>query len=115
MRFFFQFFLFFFLFTAFFEQKNVLSAAQNQYEARRELKKIVDSPVPVEKKERLKWAKSLMALISLERLSGSEEQALRYFERCENLCKQAVNKEEWSYSKAWACAAKPELGICVKG
>lgn len=58
------------------------------------------------------WARARLAWVSLARLQGREEEALRVFARCEQVCREHGPAAEWSTARAWACAKKKDLEPC---
>jgi hypothetical protein len=49
------------------------------------------------------WSKSLIALVSLERLMGDEAEARKLFFRCDASCARHIGSLEWNNIRSWAC------------
>lgn len=64
--------------------------------------------------ERERWAKARLAWISLTRLQSRDEEAMRLFAGCADLCEKFGPKEEWEGAKAWACSVRPAQPACAK-
>ena len=58
------------------------------------------------------WARARLAWVSLARLQGREEEALRVFARCEQVCREHGPEAEWKTARAWACAKRRDLEPC---
>lgn len=63
--------------------------------------------------EQVEWVKARLAWVSLERLRGREEEALRIFSACDVYCEKHAPEKEWASLKAWACGKKKEANPCL--
>jgi hypothetical protein len=84
-------------------------------EAERVLRRIAgEEPASLKNdEERTKWASARLAWISLARLQGRDEEALKIFGGCAELCGKHGPAGEWKAARAWGCARKPELAFCA--
>ncbi len=85
-------------------------ASKNYLRTRALLEKIVFGAIPTKKAARMERAKALFALISLERLVGSQKRAHKLFERlsveCNKDCRKLRDPTAWKALNAWAYRGK---------
>lgn len=58
------------------------------------------------------WARARLAWVSLARLQGREEEALRIFAGCRQVCREHGPAAEWTTARTWACAKRKDLEPC---
>ena len=77
------------------------------------LQDVVRANRPKEAAAAAEWTRSLLALVSLERLIGDEAEARKQFARCDSLCTEQTSAEEWQSIKDWACnGTKTPIAAC---
>ena len=63
--------------------------------------------------EKGEWASARLAYISLRRLQGQEDEALRIFAGCTEICAKYGPEKEWGALKEWGCQKKREANPCL--
>lgn len=104
-------------------KKDQLSSAlnaNNYIRTKKILKAAINKPIPEKSEEAKSWYRALFALITLERLVGSQKQALLYFSQCgvdkasKVGCEDIASTTEWRSMRDWACQSEPLPEPCVK-
>lgn len=92
--------------------------ADNYIRAKTLLERTIAKEIPKRIEARKSWYRALFALISLERLVGSQEKGQQLFARCQEAeknsvnCRSVVSESEWRAMLDWACRGETRPAPC---